>query len=294
MTKIISFSRRAKIIGYSLGILTVATILIFANYSRLSHGHLLVDFLNIGQGDAILITTPHNQQILIDGGPDAALLDELGEVMPFFDRTIDLVVLTHPHQDHLGGLIEMMGRYQIDKILLTGIAYQSVFYDEFLNRLKKWQIHTELAESDHDFTIDGLFFDVLYPFTPLTGQTIADLNNSSIVIRAVYGQNEILLAGDAEEPIENLLLKQNTNLQSDILKVGHHGSHSSTSVAFLKAVHPQYAIIQSGEDNRFGHPHRETLEKLLKAGVKYFRNDWDGRVRFVMDEGGILQVTTER
>ncbi len=262
--------------------------------SRLPHGRLRVSFLNIGQGDSIFIFTPSYHTILIDGGPDDRVLSELGEVLPFFERTLDLVVLTHPHADHINGLISVIERYDVRNILMTGVSYESRLYQEFLDRIRTQHIPLYIAKADLDFSFQNeVFFDILYPFKSIAGETIAEINNSSIVMNVRYQNRSIFLSGDAEIEVENLLLNDyHGRLDADILKVGHHGSKSSSSSDFLQAISPEYAVIQAGFGNRYHHPHTETLDRFASMGITIFRNDLDLRVTIDIAEDGVIDIKT--
>ena len=236
-------------------------------------------FLNIGQGDSMLIKTPENQQILVDGGPKNYVLQQLDQVMPFFDKTIDLVVLTHPHADHVDGLVEVLKRYEVGAILLTGVDYKSPDYAEFLKVAAEKNIRTFIAENDLDFKFGEVILDVLYPEKPLLEKTFKNINNSSIVMKVLYGGKKLLLTGDMEVEEENLLMRTGLDLKAEVLKVGHHGSKTASSKEFLKLVKPAMAIIQSGKGNPFGHPNQNTLDNLKAAGTQQiYRNDLNGRV----------------
>ena len=255
-----------------------------------------VHFLNIGQGDACLIISPDLHTILIDGGPGEKVLEELGEVLPFFVRTIDIMVLTHPHRDHMEGLIEVLNRYKVNYIMLAGDAYGSGLYREFLKRARETST-VVFTDATKDFSIpikqsdsssqEALYFDVLHPIDLVVGQEFENTNNASVVIRmTLFGQSPhhrygaFLFTGDCEEECEYELLTHysSDNLKSDVLKVGHHGSRTSTTQEFLRAVSPEVAVIQSGKDNQFEHPHPETIQKLLNANMQILRNDLEGRI----------------
>jgi len=236
-------------------------------------------FLNVGQGDSIFIKTPENHQILIDGGPKNYVLAELDKVMPFFDKSLDMVVLTHPHADHVDGLVEVLKRYDVGMILMTGVDYKSPDYEEFLKVAAAKNIKIMIAKNDKDFKFGNVVFDLLYPSNPFLDANFKNVNNSSIVMKILYGGKKILLTGDMELEEESLLMKTGLDLKADILKVGHHGSKTSSSKKFLNLVNPEIAIIQSGKGNSFGHPHEETLRNLKDTGVnKIYRNDIDGRI----------------
>ncbi len=255
---------------------------IFLSHSflnRLPNGKLKIHFLDIGQGDSILIQTPYLQNILIDGGPDQKVLEELSQTMSYVIDDIDLLILSHPHLDHIGGLVDVLKRYQVKKILVSAVNYKNVFYEEFLKEINNQNIDIEIAESKKDFIIaPNLFLDLIYPIHNIAGKNFENVNNASIVFKLIYKNNRILFVGDCELECEDKILSANFDLSADILKVGHHGSRTSSSLDFLNAVKPKIAIIQSGKDNQFGHPHEETLEKFKKLGIDLKRNDLDGRI----------------
>lgn len=261
--------------------LFVSYLMLYFAYLSLPDNKFHIAFLNVGQGDSIFIKTPKNHQILIDGGPKNTILDELDNVMPFFDKSLDMVVLTHPQADHLSGLIEIFKRYKIDNVLLTGVNYDSFYYDEFLNELLSSDAEIFVANEKTDFVIGDVSIDVIYPFEQLVLDDFKEVNNSSLVALISYKDKRILLTGDLEEKIEKELVKKVNLGHVDILKVGHHGSKSSSSMEFLQAVAPDVAVIQVGK-NSFGHPTNEVMQRLKDIGVKrIYRNDLDGRVEFV-------------
>lgn len=250
-----------------------------------------VNFLDIGQGDSVLIVTPELYTILIDGGPGESVLEQIGEVLPFFVHDIDLMVLTHAHRDHLEGLIEVIQRYNVHHLLLAGDNYGSSLYRQFLGfayRAKPssgLQIH--FAESSTDIkipSVDGeILLDILYPINLVTGQKYDNANNASVVIKMSeesMSGHTFLFTGDCEVECEEEILNyyQSEKLKADVLKIGHHGSRTSTSQAFLEAVSPKIAVIQVGIDNQFEHPHPETLEKLSTLNIEIHRNDLEDRI----------------
>lgn len=238
-------------------------------------------FLNVDQGDSIFIKTPNNHQILIDGGPKNLVIEELTKVMPFFDKSIDLVVLTHPHADHLDGLIEVLKRFKVSAVLMTGIDYKSPNYDEFLNEIDKQGVEIFIAESISDFKFGSVLLDVIYPKNQMIGMGIANVNNSSIAIKLNYKDKKILLVGDLEKEIEKELVAANLDLSAQILKAGHHGSKTASTPEFLKRVAPEIVVIQLGKNNSYGHPHEEALENMKQSGVKsILRTDIEGQIEF--------------
>lgn len=239
-------------------------------------------FLDVGQGDSILIKTPQNHQILIDGGGKTDVLQELAKVMSFFDRSIDMVILSHPHDDHIAGLVEVLKRYRVNYVLFTGIKTRNNYYDEFLDIVENQKIPYLISEAKTDFKFGEVSFDILYPFSSIAGKDFKNLNNSSIALRISYQNHNILLTGDLEKEAELEMIKENLDLKAQILKAGHHGSKNSSTMEFLKKVQANTVVIQSGKDNSFGHPHDETLRNLYRVKVKEIRrNDEEGLIEFI-------------
>jgi len=238
-------------------------------------------FLNVDQGDSVFIKTPENHQILIDGGPKNYVLKELDKVMSFFNKTFDLVVLTHPHYDHYAGLSEVIKRYKIKNILITGVNAKDNGYIELLALIKEKKINTYFAESYTDFKFGEVYFDIIYPFDSIKGETFSKLNNSSISMHIFYKNKSILLNGDLEKEGEKDLIENVKNLKANIFKASHHGSKTANTLDFLQRVKPEIAIIQVGKNNKFNHPHAETIKTFKALGIKYFRTDLNGTKEFV-------------
>ncbi len=246
--------------------------------------NLEVDYLNIGQGDGILIKSPYGQNILIDGGPDDSVLEELEEVLPWWDRKIDLMILSHPHSDHVTGLGYVLDSYKVEKVLYTGVSHTAPGYLEWLTRIRDKNIELLIIDKQQKIKLgNDCFLEILYPYDYLGEQDVENLNNTSIVLKLVYGNNEFLFAGDAEQEVENILVDNEVDLKADVFKVSHHGSSDSNSLNFLRAINPEFAIIQVGVDNNFGHPSGRVLDRLKKIGSKIYRNDIDGLVRVFSD-----------
>ncbi|MBU0981690.1 MBL fold metallo-hydrolase, partial [Patescibacteria group bacterium] len=183
---------------------------------RIWPGVLVMHFLDVGQGDAVLIVTPEGNRILVDGGPGNAVLSEIAGVLPVGSSRIDLVVLTHPHADHMEGLIYVLDRFEVGAVLVSLPESSGAMYSAFLSRLKGREVY--LAESSTDFKFGGTLIDVLYPFEPVG--TIENLNNASVVMRVSSGEARILLTGDAEMEVEGDLAGE--DLEADLMKAGHH------------------------------------------------------------------------
>ncbi|MFA4941847.1 MAG: ComEC/Rec2 family competence protein [Patescibacteria group bacterium] len=272
-----------KILLISGIVLALLAIPIFGlTYS--SSKNLEVDFLDVGQGDAILIKSPFGQNILVDGGPDGKVVEQLGKKLPFWDKQIDLIVLTHPHDDHVTGLTEIIKRYDVRKILYTGVVHDAPNYLAWLEEARNKKIPLALVDRPQVIKLgENCELDVLFPQKSFIGQGIENLNNSSIVAKLFYGQTSFLLTGDAEIAVEKDLLAASVDLKSQVLKIGHHGSDTSSSEEFLEAVKPKFAVIEVGKDNDFGHPNLRILKRLERIGAEIFRTDLDGTIKFESD-----------
>ena len=260
-------------------------------------GQLEVSFLDVGQGDAAFIETPGGHQILVDGGPDGDLMMRLiGERMPFMDRTLELVVLTHGHSDHVSGLTEALRRFEVERVVHRMTDLEGHAYDAWHIAVEREGAEVLEARRGQSITTDdGVLIQVVGPPETLLRGTASDVDNASVVVRLVYGNVSFLLTGDMFAEGERALAASGTSIDSDVLKVGHHGSRSSSSEAFLAAVSPAIAVISAGEGNGFGHPHAETLEALRRwvpdAGLLVTK---DSGTLKVSTDGERLWVGTER
>jgi competence protein ComEC len=265
--------------------LIVLAALVSAAVVSLPDDELHVSFIDVGQGDAILIEQG-NQQVLIDGGPSPQTLTrELGERMPFWDRTIELVVLTHPHEDHLSGLVEVLERYEVEMVLYPDQEYDSALYDEWFRLIEAKGIPVTLAQAGEEINLgDGITMSVLNPPATLLTGTNSDPNNNSTVLRLCLGQVSFLLTGDIEREAEFGLIYSGAELNCTVLKVGHSGSYTSTNPEFLEAASPQLAVISVG-DNPYGHPHGEVVARLEAAlgENNVYRTDEQGTIEFITD-----------
>ncbi|TSC90844.1 MAG: competence protein ComEC [Parcubacteria group bacterium Gr01-1014_2] len=261
-----------------LGALIFFSSLAFVVDSKSEDG-LKVYFLDIGQGDSVFIETENKIQILIDGGPDNKVIQELSRVMPFWDRTIDFIILTHTDHDHIAGLPEVLKRYEVKAIIETGVQCEKA-------ECRVWE---DLKEKEKAIVVlpklgDSIVFDentkllFLSPFESVAGEKVSKANNTSIVAKFVYGEHSILLTGDIEKQIEEKLVLAGINIDSDYLKVPHHGSKTSTTEEFLEKVSPFSAFISVGMKNNYGHPHPEVLERLEKRDIRYYRTDELGNI----------------
>lgn len=266
---------------FTLAVLAGITVVTLTVITQSHHGGLEVSFFDVGQGDAIFIETPGGRQILIDGGPDDAILEKLGRAMPFWDRTIDWVVLTHPHSDHLIGLLEVLKRYRVANILWTGVNCDNALCNTWKELVEEESANVFIAEAGLKIE-DGLVSaDILYPFENLEAENMENLNNTSIVMRLNYGDDSFLFVGDAQKQVEKELMGRGALMDSDVLKVGHHGSKNASSPEFILAVSPEMAVISAGKDNSFGHPAAETLATYQEYGIKTLITNINGDIKII-------------
>jgi len=275
-----------KIKYLTLIILFIGTVSIWSIIFNLTDSEFLeVIFFDIGQGDSIFIKTPLGKQILIDGGPDKTVLEKLNKAMPFYDRTIDLFILTHPDADHITGLVSALEYYDVKYILTSGIEKDTAVYKKWRDLIKEKNIPLVLAQSGQKIFLDhNIFLEIIWPEQSLIESFSKNANNVSVVGRLVYGNIEFLLTGDIEKKVEQYLINQNLNLESDILKAPHHGSKTSSSFNFIKMINPQVSVISVGRDNRYKHPNNEVLERLSDSII--YRTDKNGDIKILTD--GIL------
>lgn len=262
---------------------------------------LRVIFFDVGQGDSILIDTPLGRQILVDAGPDNAILEKLDKYLAWNDKSIDVIVLTHPHADHLDGFIAVLKRYEIKEVWLTGVVHTSSVYLEFLNLIKEKNIsaktiivcekESSAGNCGNTMSIeDGMDITFLWPDSDISQRRVDNLNNTSIVFRLVYGENSFLFTGDAEaEVLERIiLLSAGEQIQSDVLKVAHHGSVDGLNKNFLDIIAPAYAVISVGRDNTYGHPSLRTVRYLERLGAEILRTDEHGDIIFTANKQKIF------
>lgn len=262
-----------------------------------SDGRLHVTALDVGQGDAILVETPGGATMLVDGGPDPELtLRRLGANLPFFARRIDLVLLSHPHQDHVAGLVEVLDRFRVGALLHAGIAFENPAYTRLLTDAARAAVPLHLARAGQRLALDRVTtLEILYPTDADAAAPLpdGDINNGSVVAVLRHRDFTALLTGDAEAPIESALVARGVLPPVDLLKVGHHGSHSSTTPGLVEAIRPAIAVISAGEDNEYGHPAPETLATLgSRPDLLVLRTDLHGDVEVVSD-GTTVRIRTD-
>lgn len=252
---------------------------------------------DIGQGDSIYLRTPGGEDILVDTGPDDRVLPELGRSMSLGDRTIELLIITHDHADHIGGLDSVLARYEVKRIWITGAIHTTDQYLKMLRLIKEKGVPTTTIKAGALTKAGGVELLVLHPVAEMTGQLPADQHDATIVTKVSYKQFCTLLTGDLDETHEAIVLEVakslNQSLVCPVLKVTHHGSAHGSSNAFLEATKPKVAIISSGIENRYGHPATSALKRLQEIGATIYRTDLNGTVTVTTD-GSQYWTKTER
>lgn len=244
---------------------------------------LRVSFLDIGQGDSVLVQGPTGRQMLIDGGPDQSVLRQLPKVMGPLDRTLDLVVETHPDADHITGLAGVFARYQVGAFMEPGRPDDTTPAAALAAAVatEPRLVHV-LGRAGERIDLGGGAYALV--LSPAGDVSQLPTNNASVVMKVVYGKTSVMLTGDAPSTIEDYLVKKDgAELQSDLLKAGHHGSKYSTDDAWLAAVHPSVVVISAGKDNRYGHPNPETIARIGNEGARIFSTIDQGTMTFVSD-----------
>ena len=253
-----------------------------------SHRGLTFAMLDVGQGDGLFIESPTGTQVMFDGGPPRKVLGPLQRVMSPFDKSIDAIVITNPDVDHIGGLLDILKNYKVGVVLESGTLTDSKTYQSLREEIKKQNIPDILAKRGMRLDIGGgAVINILFPDRDVSEWAT---NDGSVVARLSFGDTSVILTGDAGAKTEQIILGENSEIQlkSTILKVGHHGSRTSSSTSFVKAVSPQYASISDGKNNNYGHPHQETLDTLAKFGANIFRTDLLGTI--VMKSDGQNEI----
>jgi len=287
-------TNRKKQIGYLI-VLSILLMGAFIFYLSLKQegefGFLKVVYLDIGQGDAIYIEAPNKKQVLIDTGPSPATLAKLSKVMPFADRSLDLVILTHRDQDHIGGASLLFETYEIDNILMTDQSSETSLSLELDRKIERSNLNKIIAHRGQRFILDAdrkIYLDILFP-----NRNISDFesNETSIVSKLSYGQKSFLFVGDSTIYNESLIIwnEQDKTIDSDVLLLGHHGSKTSSSLFWLEKVSPDLAIISAGKNNRFGHPAEEILDRLSKSKTPKLITFEEGNITLLSDGQNIFR-----
>ncbi|OQB05883.1 MAG: ComEC family competence protein [bacterium ADurb.Bin212] len=282
---------KKKLVKYIFGLLIIILVAIWAEIAKSPKDNgLKIYFFDVAQGDATLVSKG-DYQILIDGGPSSDVLSGVGEVMPPRDREIEAVVLTHPHADHLVGLNQILERYNVKQIYLSGVLHTSNQYLEFLQKIKDSGISSEVPQINQQFVpFEGAVFEFLWPGDKYRNKEVDNLNNSSLVTKFCYLEQCALFMGDLETDAQAEMFMGNslTDYSAQILKISHHGSTNGTNQTLLEKVRPKYTVISVGADNKYGHPHNATLKLIEQFGVSILRTDRDGTIIFELSEATII------
>lgn len=247
-----------------------------------------IAMLNIGQGDSLLITAPSGAQLLIDGGKDATVLSELAKVMPSGDRSIDVVIGTHPDADHIGGLTKVLDRYEVGLFLTSGVTGDTDLYKNLLQQVVGKHISAYFVRKGMTVALDhDTAFKILFPDRDTTNW---ETNTASVVGRLQMDNRSALFTGDSPISIEHYLATTVPNdIDVDILKLGHHGSKTSSSEEYLKAASPTLALISAGINNRYGHPNKEVVDRLRALKIPWVSTQNKGTVVFTTDGAGWVE-----
>ncbi|MFA6355156.1 MAG: MBL fold metallo-hydrolase [Candidatus Paceibacterota bacterium] len=253
--------------------------------SHKDNRYLKVIFLDVGQGDSIYIEAPNGKQVIIDGGPDATLLSRLSKIMPFADRSIDMIVATHGDMDHIGGFPLLLDNYKIGSILENGVVGDSKASMSLEEKIIKKKINKVIAKKGMHIILDdkrNIYFDILFPDRSVEN---LESNEASIVGKLVYGESSFLFTGDASLYTENLIEwnENDSTLKTDVLKLGHHGSRTSSSLLWLEKINPEVAIISVDKGNKYGHPHTELLDRLSTLKIPFLSTADLGNIIFESD-----------
>ncbi|MFH0792234.1 MAG: MBL fold metallo-hydrolase [bacterium] len=254
---------------------------------------LKVEFFDIGQGDAILIITPLRHKILIDGGPDNAILEKLNTAMPFWDRRLDAIILTHPDHDHMGGLIEVIKNYNVGNVIMPETNKSNEEIKEWQSALKTEQANVRYGVSGNKLISGNVYLNIIHPkVKTITNSKKTSVNEDAIVARLSFDKISYLFTSDINGGTEKEIIKAGYNLKSSILKIPHHGSASSTTDAFLKSVSPSVAIISVGENN-YGHPSEAVFKRMANYDIKILRTDISGDITTISN-GEKIKITSEK
>jgi competence protein ComEC len=248
-------------------------------FPLLQSPRLHIAFLDVGQGDAIWIQAPNGRELLIDSGPDQSVLESIGKEKNFFDNTIDIILATHSDKDHIGGFPYLFDRYQIPLVIESEISSPTITDKTFTERITTEGADRLLVRAGERILLDpryGIVVDMLFPDQNTTGW---ETNEASVIVKVTYGSTSFLLTGDSPSEVEQFLVKTyGAQLQSDVLKLGHHGSKTSSSSEFLETVKPSFAIVSAGLGNKYGHPHEEVIERVEEVRAQILETSQLGTI----------------
>jgi len=283
--------RSNAVLGFAILLLSASAIVIWTAVAAEGRaGKLTVSFLDIGQGDAIFIDAPSGRQVLIDGGSGRSVLRQLGKTMPWYDRSIDVIVGTHPDADHIGGLIDVMERYEIGTIVESSVQGETPLWNSFEKTVEEEEKDGAKAiTAQRGQIIDlgkGAYLEVLSPDRAVPG---VETNVGCVVTKLIYGDTSFMLSCDAPAAIEKYLVALDGKLlHANVLKAGHHGSKTSSSLPFVGFVDPEYAVYSRGCNNSYGHPNKETIETFARFNIPTLDTCEEGTVTFVSDGKAVV------
>ncbi|OGG77044.1 hypothetical protein A3F56_01135 [Candidatus Kaiserbacteria bacterium RIFCSPHIGHO2_12_FULL_55_13] len=282
--------KSSRLTGAALLVLLCIVIVIwYAALREDRHGILTISFLDVGQGDSIYIDAPSGRQVLIDGGRSSVVLRQLSRMTPWWDRTIDVVIPTHPDADHIGGLVGVLARYKVGMIIRSSVEGDTQTAKALVEAMKQEGSQNIVAMRGQVVDLgDGVYLQILYPDRLLPHVAT---NDGCVVARLVYGETSFMLSCDAPLGVEEYLVAlastplgtSDGSLRSDVLKAGHHGSKSSSSLLFLGFVNPYFGVFSRGCTNTYGHPALEVVERFKQFDIPTFDTCKDGTVTFVSD-----------
>ncbi|MCX8129953.1 MAG: MBL fold metallo-hydrolase [Clostridia bacterium] len=249
-----------------------------------TQGKLSVHFIDVGQGDSILVMTPSKKVVLIDAAAENRKNEVVSYLKKLDIKLIDILIATHPHDDHVGGMSEVIKKFSIQEAILPEAPFENNDSRDFIEALRAKKITGSTVSPGYCIKLDNVSFQVFAPCS----KNYYYINNYSLVIKIVYGKSSFLLAGDAQFSSEEQMLSEGYNLKADVLKVGHHGSEGSSSIEFLNAVRPRYAVISVGKLNPYGHPNNAVIDRIKSIGAKVLRTDIEGDIILISDGNRII------
>lgn len=265
-----------------LVLIMLAVILYLPLVTPATTDNLVVRFLDVGQGDSIHVMTPDGYEMLIDGGANSLVLRQMNQTRSVFDREIDLVLATHPDTDHIGGLVDVLERYQVANVMMTDNEGDSTAARAFSRAVEIEGAEFIQATAGQVISLGEMV--KIKVLAPLGGVKDWPSNNASVIMQITYGEVDFLFTGDASLEVEDYLVgTYGADLESEVLKLGHHGSKTSTSELFLNTVNPEFAVVSAGADNRYGHPHNTVIDRVEERNIEILETAFDGTITFMSD-----------